>query len=247
MIDGYQDIHANVRLWIERILRRADGAVYYDIGANSGELSLPFAQLTAAVVAFEPGAAAARRFEAAQSALPPAAARSVRLMRCALGSTRGELPLSIYSDDTFSSFYGRSNEECERYQLQVAETQRVPVWPLDQLIPAESLPPPTFLKIDVEGAELEVLRGASGTLTLHQPAILMEYSCINTRNAGYERTELTHTLQALGYRVAGLWRNEDPLLYAQIEDCRIWNLIAVTPRLAHLVHADERAEAPVCR
>jgi FkbM family methyltransferase len=34
--------------------------------------------------------------------------------------------------------------------------------------------PPTFLKIDVEGAELEVLKGASGILSRYRPHIAME-------------------------------------------------------------------------
>ncbi|MCG8478328.1 MAG: hypothetical protein MI724_04465, partial [Spirochaetales bacterium] len=42
-IDGYDDIHDNLRYWMGALARAAGGRelVVYDIGANDGELSLP--------------------------------------------------------------------------------------------------------------------------------------------------------------------------------------------------------------
>ncbi len=44
---------------------------------------------------------------------------------------------------------------------------------LDELISRGELPPPDYMKIDVEGAEFSVLGGAAATLREHQPAILL--------------------------------------------------------------------------
>jgi FkbM family methyltransferase len=44
---------------------------------------------------------------------------------------------------------------------------------LDPLVASGELPAPTFLKIDVEGAEAAVLAGAAGLLRDHHPTILL--------------------------------------------------------------------------
>jgi FkbM family methyltransferase len=50
----------------------------------------------------------------------------------------------------------------------------VPTVTLDDLVTSGQLPPPAMVKIDVEGAEMAVLRGMSGILREHRPAILCE-------------------------------------------------------------------------
>lgn len=59
----------------------------------------------------------------------------------------------------------------------VAETQTVITVSLDWL--ASFLPPPDVLKIDVEGAEAEVLRGATGLFGRSRPIVLCEVAEIN--------------------------------------------------------------------
>jgi hypothetical protein len=61
-----------------------------------------------------------------------------------------------------------------------------------------------FLKIDVEGAEARVLRGATRILTEHEPVIWMEInpSCLSA--AGSSPAELGDILEPLGYR---FWRS----------------------------------------
>jgi hypothetical protein len=50
----------------------------------------------------------------------------------------------------------------------------VQVTTLDHDIQERGLPAPTFLKIDVEGFELDVLRGAATTLALARPSVFIE-------------------------------------------------------------------------
>ena len=250
-IDGYKDIHDNVRFWIERLTRsiRKDGAVVlYDIGSNDGEVTLPVllggAGETGAVlgeraggvhlVAFEPLPGARARLinrvtgEGLTVALWGTA--DVTVIPLALGDTDRMITLDVYDDDTFSSLYERPPAELERYRLTAVEQVRVRMRPLDDLVRAGTVPPPDAIKIDVEGAELSVLRGAAETLSGWHPPILMEFSCVNAGNAGYDRAELVDLLESLGYtRIFGLFRNEDRYLYGKesFSDCRIWNVIAL--------------------
>ncbi len=53
-------------------------------------------------------------------------------------------------------------------------TFEIRVEPLDDLIAERNWPPPNFIKIDAEGMEQAVLKGAVNTLATHQPELLIE-------------------------------------------------------------------------
>jgi len=59
---------------------------------------------------------------------------------------------------------------------------------------------PTVVKIDVEGAELEVLRGAAETLRKHRPVILLEIHLNEMEARGDDPREIGRILAPLGYR-----------------------------------------------
>ncbi|MEX2445236.1 MAG: FkbM family methyltransferase [Alkalispirochaeta sp.] len=282
-IDGYQDIHHNMRFWITTladILARAaengqptgptgaaetgqptgptgaagESVVVYDIGANDGELTLPLAgsrladgrlsggeiaaektRLPVQVVAFEPQPAARARLmaRAAERNLSVAlwGTADLTVVPVALGDRDDLIELHVFTDDTFSSLHSRPTEELERYSLQVVETVTTRMRPLDDLVSGGVVPPPHLVKIDVEGAERAVLAGARETLSRYHPPVLVEFSCPNSANAGYDRMEIVDFLRAAGYdRLAGLFRNQDHALYPDdaFDDCRIWNILAVS-------------------
>lgn len=73
----------------------------------------------------------------------------------------------------------------------VRETQLVPSVTLDWLL--DHFPPPTFIKIDVEGAEHMVLAGAQALLSQHRPVVLCEVADSNKR-------AVSDQLRTHGYR-----------------------------------------------
>jgi hypothetical protein len=78
------------------------------------------------------------------------------------------------------------------------------------------LPQVDALKIDVEGAELNVLRGAEKTINRDHPGILIEFSEDNTRQFGYEPGAIKDWLEARGYNtfqqvgIEDLWCESSP-------------------------------------
>jgi hypothetical protein len=77
----------------------------------------------------------------------------------------------------------------------------VTVQRLDDMVRDRALPGPTVIKLDVEGAEANVLAGAAEVLGRYQPAILCE---VHRIDAGLE---LAQQLTRLGYDLRILGKN----------------------------------------
>lgn len=92
------------------------------------------------------------------------------------------------------------------------------------------LPRFDFLKIDVEGYELRVLRGAAALLQKHRPVVLFEVNEGALRRGGTSGREVCEHLLALGYRLAflqgGRLRDYDLATHLQR---KLHNVIALPP------------------
>lgn len=62
---------------------------------------------------------------------------------------------------------------------------------------------PTLIKVDCEGGELYVLKGASGIIEKYRPMIIAEYSQENCNQYGLQASALTDLLESWGY----IWSN----------------------------------------
>jgi FkbM family methyltransferase len=150
-----------VRLLCAYVLSRESSCI--DVGANVGGILQHFVRLAPAGrhMAFEPipelAADLRRRFpavdvrETALGATAEAAREFVRVLDAP--SRSGFAPAAVGSHQT--------------------RRMTVAVDALDAILPPDFVP--TIVKIDVEGAELEVLRGALMTLKAHRPIVLFEH------------------------------------------------------------------------
>lgn len=135
-----------------------------DVGAYIGELLAPMVEIApqGRHYAFEPqreyARDLARRFP------------RVQVFDCALGDTRGPQPFILALDAPARS--GFKVREYPPGEDRTRETT-VEVRRLDDIVAADA--PVTFIKIDVEGGEFLVLRGARSTITRTRPTIVFEF------------------------------------------------------------------------
>ncbi len=154
---------------LEVLLRRGRGTrVFIDVGANVGLYSLVVRQAmcaTGRVLSIEPSAttAATLREHVAWSAQP-----GVEVFECALSSSSGMAQLAERKDDWGKASLARAEAGQTRSPV---ETRT-----LDDLVQETGVEVVDLIKIDVEGHELEVLKGAKDTIERMLPTIVIEYS-----------------------------------------------------------------------
>jgi len=144
------------------------GSTAIDVGANVGIVAVPLALAVGGegrVIAFEPDAANAARL---RENIRLNALTQVVVHEVALGEADGEIVLHLGSDPAFHS----SVEVHARWRTD--ELSRVPCRTLDAVWQAEGRPQVSVVKIDVEGAELSVLKGARDLLASARPVVLLE-------------------------------------------------------------------------
>jgi len=128
-----------------------------DVGANRGQFALAARHHAqeAYIVAFEPLEEAAEVFAQVFQADPV-----VELHRCAIGSRQGEVEMHVSRTDDSSSLLPISNLQQQFFPgTQESGTRQVTVTPLDAALYPEQIQSPALLKIDVQGYELEALKG----------------------------------------------------------------------------------------
>ncbi len=136
--------------------------VSIDVGANLGGYTLLLRQHSARVIAYEPNPELAARLERVFRL-----SRSVEVRRCALSDISGVAMLRVPSD------HGRSTIEAAN---DIGGREASPVSVEKRRLDDEALGDVGFIKVDVEGHELAVLRGAEGLLRACRPALLIEAS-----------------------------------------------------------------------
>ena len=168
--------------WITRTLVSAirSGDIYVDVGANVGCIALEIAQHTGArIYAFEPQIRLARMIAISARMND---FNQVTVYSAAVGEKPGTVTLHVPSHSVHASLAALS-EKCNDLQ--------VPMVSLDAMVEAGELPIPTVIKVDVEGAEFQVLRGSQRILQKHSPILLVEAN-YNSGKFDYTRESVLH-------------------------------------------------------
>jgi FkbM family methyltransferase len=157
----------------ERFLKTLDfsGQTIYDVGAHEGMFSMFFSRAVGEngkVIIFEPHPENCSRI---LENLKLNKMSNVELRSIGLGKEKGKALLTFPDHDLAR---GTAVKEIRSKILaeKGAKTVEIEIDSLDHQI--QDLPPPDFIKIDVEGMELDVLLGMQDTIKTYKPRLLIE-------------------------------------------------------------------------
>ena len=205
-----QDLDLMIYLISRLKLRRM-----FDVGANLGIYSFSFSANAqqGQVVAFEPDNINARLFDKTNARCPR---RDIALVRKAVSETSGTATFLL---DDMAGATGTLRQDgatfSERNYGGAALRATVETTTIDDASKRHF--PPDFIKIDVEGAELDVLKGARQTLKVARPIMLIEIGSEEALRAVQEFLgEIDYVLRPItrpnyiaGHRDAELWSQMD--------------------------------------
>ena len=178
----YRENIEDLLLFGDRFIRVGD--VCIDAGANQGQYTLAFLSIVGKqgkVVAIEPMEYACNIIaeQVALNDFPQPA-----IVQAALSEAPGTAVLDLSKGVVSASI---------KRDFGGSETLAVKTVSIDQLARDLALKRVDFIKLDIEGAELEGLRGAREVLTKHHPVVCLEV-------IGEELTVLAEFLRNFGYR-----------------------------------------------
>lgn len=165
----------------------------YDIGANVGFytlLSSARAGSSGRVISFEPLPSNVEFLR-----------KHIALNGCANVDVR---PVAISDRDGEATFQDTESNATGR--LAAGGGRRVRTETIDGLLARGEIPPPSIVKIDIEGAEGMALRGARQCLIDHHPMIFL------ATHGPEVHKECTEFLAGLGYEIRSISGHDDELI-----------------------------------
>lgn len=191
------------------------GDVFYDIGSNVGFFSLLAARQVGpggTVFSFEPVPANAQRIRANADRN---GFRQVRVIEVAVGrETAGSSTLTLSRHPGGASLFDEAPPDATG-TIEVATTT------IDELMRTGRIDPPSLVKVDVEGTELDVLAGMGDTVAAHSPALIIELD-------GPTAEQVTPKLDELRSLLAG-WDYTDTVLEPSYQGAD-WHVVHVLAR-----------------
>lgn len=164
--------------WIAKLVQDLinPGDVVYDIGAHIGYTCLLFAQRLAgrgAVHAFE---VLPSTVEFLRKTVEANEFNNIVVHQVGLGLSTQTLKLAI-GPTAMTDIYSTPREK-ERTEL-------CEITSLDLYVKQNKLPPPSLVKIDIEGAEIDCLNGGRDLINKYKPTMLIEFHELSLLKKGY--------------------------------------------------------------
>ena len=173
------------------------GMTCFDIGANYGfyaRLLSPLAGRMGKVYSFEPSSITCAGLKLVKRVL---GLRNVTVTQCALSEAPGQLTLTIpiKKHGGLGIALAHLGQSLDREGI----TETVAVKTLDGFLQENNITACDFLKCDVEGAEMLVLKGGTQTIAKFKPIMLLEIDASYLRRNNHTIEQMNELLRGYGY------------------------------------------------
>lgn len=168
------------------------GNVFVDAGANIGIYTIIAAKLvgeSGRVIAFEP---TIESYNALNKSIELNELKNVQVYQCALSNREGKTRFYTHPDSSRNSLGPIPGAN---------KGINVNIVMLDKILEQEKVSRVDFIKMDVEGAEELVLKGATNLLSKHKPVILFESNFIASKALGLLNSGAWDFLKSEGYKI----------------------------------------------
>jgi len=173
-----------------------EGLVVYDVGSFEGLLALYFASRAKQVICFEPNS---RNHSRLTDNIQVNGFRNLIVRKTGIGDSPQEIKL-VWNPEMPG---GASAEAATATHLGQtvpdAHTEVIPITTLDAEAEEQKLPAPDLIKIDIEGWELNALKGAQGLLKAHMPALYLEMHGETMADKRRKVKDIVRFLEEIGY------------------------------------------------
>jgi FkbM family methyltransferase len=188
---AFREYYEPELLYLDKVL--SPGKTFVDVGANFGIYTLIASALVGnagRVIAFEPSV---QSFPVLQRNITLNGLTNITAFRVALCDKRGAACL-YHADDPVSHSLGKDPSWTN-------EGEEVTTEILDHLIEQGEIQRVDVIKLDVEGAEELVLRGARKVLSLMRPVVIFEVHPAASARLGLSSYGASNLLKELGYEL----------------------------------------------
>ncbi|HEX8367745.1 MAG TPA: FkbM family methyltransferase [Pyrinomonadaceae bacterium] len=225
---SYAEVERAEQIFYLEYLR--EGMTVFDVGANVGELTLLFSRFTAGGVvhAFEPSRAAFERLEIVCRA---ANRQTVVLNNLALAGKKGFIRLHVYEDD-YLSFNSQAARPLKDYGLNLEPVgiEEIRATTVDDYCDEKGIEEIDLLKIDTEGAELQVMKGARKMLKSGRIKCLTFEFGQTTFDMGNRPEEIEDYLQEMNYNVRNIVKGNPVFPGRESVETAKFSMHVATPR-----------------
>jgi len=200
---SFAEVERAERIFYLNYLR--EKMVVFDVGANIGELTLLFSRFvgeTGKVHAFE---ASRTAFQKLETICRTANRRNVTLNHRAVSDSNGLIRLHVY-DDNYLSFNTQAVRKITELGADVkpVEIEETPAVTIDEYCRENKIEYIDLLKIDVEGAELQVMQGAQQMLRSKRIKCLTFEFGQATYDMGNDPAQIEGCLKDSGYTIRNI-------------------------------------------
>lgn len=203
----HRALHAAIRagwVWVPSAWRNAlalalrPGDCFLDLGANIGRVTQEAAWRvgpSGSVHSFEPSSMAVGRLRRRRQRLGLV---QVQINECAVGNRNGTATFYEYPQSHGGTSSLRPHAHANAPPAGLSE---VPVVTVDDYLKSRAVETVALMKLDVEGAEVEALRGARHLLTQSRPrpVLIFEVAALAQASFGRDVQELLDLVQEFGY------------------------------------------------